>query len=284
MTSGRPSVSDGGEIGCGEAVGFGCNAPEGFSPAEHPLDGVATAGERGAEAALLTPVCLGRDVWHRAAGVIARLGAIRIDGAISDHRAAFRNCLDERLAAVEVGRGATSEVERDRLAGPVCRGVDLAGPPTARRAPSRPAAMGCATARWRARVPPFPARRLRCAFASVASSNTSRSRATGSRERLEDASPDAPDRPPDLSVVQRLRRAVLAQRMPPRTTRPQHLHDAADHTPVVHPRRAACLRWQKRRKAPNLRLAQPEQIAHPGSPNHRQGNHVDEHRPASLKK
>jgi len=41
------------------------------------------------------------------------------------------------------------------------------------------------------------------------------------------------------------------------------MDDAADHTPVVHPRLAARVRRQKRRKSPHLRLAQPEQSAHP---------------------
>jgi hypothetical protein len=51
-----------GEAGCGEAVVSGCDAPEVFQPAEDALDGVATAVERGAEAALAAPVCLRRDV------------------------------------------------------------------------------------------------------------------------------------------------------------------------------------------------------------------------------
>jgi hypothetical protein len=46
--------------GCGEAVVSGCDAPEVFQPAEDALDGVATAVERGAEAALAAPVCLRR--------------------------------------------------------------------------------------------------------------------------------------------------------------------------------------------------------------------------------
>ena len=79
--------------------------------------------------------------------------AIRIEGAISDHQGALGNSLDQRLAAAEVGCVATGEMERDRLAGLVCRGVDLGGPAAA-RAPD-----GLRV------LPPFPPEALRCAFA-----------------------------------------------------------------------------------------------------------------------
>jgi len=144
---------DCGEVGCGEAVVSGCDTPEVLQPAEHPLDGVATAVECGAEAVLPAPVCLRRDVRHRAARFDRASEAIRIEGAISDHQGALGNSLDQRLAAAEVGCVATGEMERDRLAGLVCRGVDLGGPAAA-RAPD-----GLRV------LPPFPPEALRCAFA-----------------------------------------------------------------------------------------------------------------------
>jgi hypothetical protein len=276
VTCGRRSGSDCcaagcGEAGCGEAVVSGCDAPEVFQPAEDALDGVATAVERGAEAALAAPVCLRRDVSSghlrfvlrtpsvlgTAAGAsIApqKRSASKARSAIT--RAPSGNSLDRRLAAAEVGCVATGEVERDRLAGLVCRGVDLAGPAAARRAPSRLAAMGSPTARWPARAPPFSARgasvRLRIGRIPQHLSG----RATSGRKRLEEAPPDAFACPAHEPVVQRLRRAVLARRMPPRATRAQHMDDTAEHTPVVHPRLAASLRRQERRKPPHLRLAQ----------------------------
>jgi hypothetical protein len=44
--------------------------------------------------------------------------------------------------------------------------------------------------------------------------------------------------------------------------------DAADHAPVIDLRLAACIRRQQRRKTPHLRLAEPIEIASPGSPPH----------------
>ena len=158
---------DCGEVGCGEAVVSGGNAPEVFQPAEHPFDRVPAAVEDGTEAALPAAVCLGRDVRYRAARFDRTSEAIRIEGAISDHHGAFGNSLDQRLAAAEVGCVATGEVERDRLAGCVatgeverdrlaalvCRRVDLGRSPTT-RAPDGLRAL-----------PPFPPEALRCAFA-----------------------------------------------------------------------------------------------------------------------
>ena len=250
VTLGRPSVSD-----CGEAVVSGCDAPEVLQPADHALDGVAASVERGAEAALLTPVCPGRDIRHRGAGFDGALGG-------DSHRRRGRRS-PGRLR--ELPRSAPR-----RRGGRLCcrlrggtRSACRLGLPrrrscwSAHRAagPSRQAAMGSPTARWRARAPPFPPEALRCALASVASSNTSMggppaAASAAKRRRHTPLIAEA-----NIAVVQRLRRAVLARRMPTRTTRPQHMHDAADHTTVVHPGLAACVRRQKRRKALHLRLA-----------------------------
>ena len=54
-------------------------------------------------------------------------------------------------------------------------------------------------------------------------------------ERPEEAPPDAVDRPADGAVVERLRWTVLARRLQPGSTRPRHLRNAADHTPISHP-------------------------------------------------
>jgi hypothetical protein len=66
-------------------------------------------------------------------------------------------------------------------------------------------------------------------------------RAASGRERLDDAPPQTLHRPADMAIVQRLWRTVLARCVPPGATRAQTMHDAADHTPVVHPRLAACI-------------------------------------------
>jgi len=42
------------------------------------------------------------------------------------------------------------------------------------------------------------------------------------------------DRPADGAVLQRLQETVIARRLPPGADRAQHVHDPADHTPVVH--------------------------------------------------
>lgn len=55
-------------------------------------------------------------------------------------------------------------------------------------------------------------------------------------ERREEAPSDALDRPADGAVVERLRSTVLPRRLQPGSTRPPHLDDAADHTPIIHPR------------------------------------------------
>lgn len=144
---------DCGEVGFGETVVSRGDAPEVLQPAEHALDGVPAAVERGAEAALPAAVRLRRDVRHRASCFDRTSEAIRIEGAICDDQGAFGNSLDQRLAAAEVGCVATGEVERDRLAALVRRRVDLGGSPTTR-----------ASDRLRA-LPPFPPEALRCALA-----------------------------------------------------------------------------------------------------------------------
>jgi len=155
-----------GEVGCGEAVVSGCYAPEVLQPAEHALDGVAASVECGAKAALLTPVCLGRDIRHRGAGFEGASEAICIEGTVGDHQGAFGNRLDQRLAAAEIRRVTTGEMELDCRAGRVCRGVDLGGPAATQGAPSQPAAMGSPQPPDGLRAPPsFPPEALRCAFA-----------------------------------------------------------------------------------------------------------------------
>lgn len=144
---------DGCEVGCGEAVVSRCDAPEVFQPAEHPFDRVSAAVEGGTEAALPAAVCLGRDVRYRAARFDRTAEAVCIEGAISDDQRAFRDGLDQRFAAAEVGRVPAGEMECDRLATLVCRRVDLRGSAAA-RAPD-----GLRT------LPPFPPDALRCALA-----------------------------------------------------------------------------------------------------------------------
>jgi hypothetical protein len=274
-----------GEAGCGEAVVSGCDAPEVFQPAEDALDGVATAVERGAEAALAAPVCLRRDVSSghlrfvlrtpsvlgTAAGAsIApqKRSASKARSAIT--RAPSANSLDRRLAAAEVGCVATGEVERDRLAGLVCRGVDLAGPAAARP----PDGLRV--------LPPFPPEALRCAFASVASRNTS----AGGPPAAASASKRRRQTPLIAQRTNRLcsvfggpySRGACRQGQPERSTWTIPLSTRRSSTRGL-PRLSEGKSGASRRICASLRETQ---IAHPGSP-HQQGNHSDSHPPASLK-
>ena len=68
-------------------------------------------------------------------------------------------------------------------------------------------------------------------------------------------------------VVQRLARTIDRWRVFPTTTRQQHMHDAADHAPVVNPRPASCVCRQMRLKPFELHIVQPElPLIHQPSP------------------
>jgi hypothetical protein len=250
---------------------IGCDAPEVFQPAEDALDGVATAVERGAEAALAAPVCLRRDVSSGHLRFVLRTPSVLGTAAGASIAPQKRSASKARSAITRAPSGTASigvsPPRRSAVLPPerwnaiglpawfAAAWILLVRPP--RGGPHR------GLPRWVPRppdglrvLPPFSARgasvRLRIGRIPQHLSG----RATSGRKRLEEAPPDAFDCPAQEPVVQRLRRAVLARRMPPRATRAQHMDDTAEHTPVVHPRLAASLRRQERRKPPHLRLAQ----------------------------
>jgi len=129
VTFGRPSVSHGCEAGCGEAAVAGGDALEVLQPAEQPLDGVAASVELQAEAALVAEVRPGPDIRYRAVCLDRALGAIHIEAPSAITRAPWATA---SISASPLRNSAVSspgETKRDRLAGLVCRSVDLAGPP-----------------------------------------------------------------------------------------------------------------------------------------------------------
>ena len=85
-----------------------------------------------------------------------------------------------------------------------------------------------------------------------------RRRSAGLRERLEDANPNALFRPSDKTIVERLPRPIVRWRVHPSASRFQHMHDAADHPPVVDALLAARIGRQVRRDLRKLFLSQPE--------------------------
>lgn len=94
-----------------------------------------------------------------------------------------------------------------------------------------------------------------------------RGRSVGLRERVENVRPHAFLRPSNKAVVERLPRPVFRRRIDPATTRLQHLHDAADHAPIIDARFATRVRRQMWLDLRKLRIRQPELIAiHPRSP------------------
>lgn len=86
------------------------------------------------------------------------------------------------------------------------------------------------------------------------------------RQSVEDVRPDTFRSPAHKSVVERLPRTIDRRRIGPAATRFEHMHDAADHPPVINPRDTPRIRWQQRRKPPKLLIAQPEIIRHLQAP------------------
>jgi hypothetical protein len=282
---------DRGEAGCGEAVVSGCDAPEVFQPAEDALDGVATAVERGAEAALAAPVCLRRDVSSGHLRFSAPRRVLRSRLRSDPHRRRDQRSPGRPRRTASIGVSpprrsavlpperwnaiglcvATGEVERDRLAGLVCRGVDLAGPAAARP----PDGLRV--------LPPFPPEALRCAFASVASRNTSAggppAAASASKRRRQ--TPLIAQRRNRLCSVfgGPYSRGACRQGQPERSTWTIPLSTRRSSTRGLS-HVSTGKSSATRRICASLREIQ---IAHPGSPPSSQGNHSESHPPASLR-
>jgi hypothetical protein len=192
VSCGRRSGSDCcaagcGEAGCGETVVSGCDAPEVFQPAEDALDGVATAVERGAEAALAAPVCLRRDVSSGHLRFVLRTPSVLGTAAGASIAPQKRSASKARSAITRAPSGTASigvsPPRRSAVLPPerwnaiglpawfAAAWILLVRPP--RGGPHR------GLPRWVPRppdglrvLPPFPPEALRCAFASVASRNT----------------------------------------------------------------------------------------------------------------
>jgi hypothetical protein len=199
--------------------------------------------------------------------------AIRIEGAISDHQGA----LGEQPRSASRRRGGRLCCHRRGGTRSACRpGLPRRGSCWSGRRASR-------LPRWLARAPPFSARgaSVRLDVASVAQKLGRR--AAGGCERAEHALPHALGSPAHEPVVQRLRRAVLARRMPPRAT-----PERSTWTIPLSTRRSSTRglpRLSEGKSGASRRICaslRETQIAHPGSP-HQQGNHSDSHPPASLK-
>ena len=75
---------------------------------------------------------------------------------------------------------------------------------------------------------------------------------------MEDVDPDALGRPSDEAVVEGLARSVDRWRIDPATARFQHVHDAADHPPIINPRFAARVGWKQWLQPRKLILSEPE--------------------------
>jgi len=293
---------DYGAAGCGEAAVPGGDAPDLLQPAEHLLDGIGQRRGvgRGSSCGVGLPwagcVLQPPSVLGTAPGALIAPWAwpIRIEGAISDRQHAFGNGLDQHLAAVEAGCCLVARGDETRSA---CR--PRSPPRGSRSSAHHPIAAG---------RDGFPVRPMACASPPFPPEATVRLRigriqrhvrwGPPSRgERADQALPHALGYPARNAVAQLLRRALLARRIPPRAARLQHMHDTADHMPVVHPRLAPSLRRQKSSTRGSPRLSAGKngtkrricaslgetRIDHPGSAPSSQGNHFDSHRPASLK-
>src|SRR5437763_15640596 len=97
------TITDGGrDADCGEevhgiAVVAGRDASEVLQAAEHALDGVAVAIEEWREAVLPLPICLWRDVWHRATLLDLLTDRISVVAIVGVQDVAVRRPFEPRL-------------------------------------------------------------------------------------------------------------------------------------------------------------------------------------------
>jgi len=96
-------------------------------------------------------------------------------------------------------------------------------------------------------LPLFCARRRAMRFNCGRVDEDLRRRAAGLSEHLENAGTHALLRPSDEAVVERHPRPEVRRGIHPSAPRFQHVHNAADHPPVVDPLLAARVRRQMRR-------------------------------------
>jgi hypothetical protein len=117
-------------------------------------------------------------------------------------------------------------------------------------------------------APPFPTRR-RAVRLDVRGVDHLRVSGSPPPSKLpEQAFPDAAPRPAHKAVIYRCRRTVFGRAIAPAAAAFEHMHDAADHTAVVHSFNASDIRRQVGFNSRPLFIAQPKQVpAHdPGPP------------------
>jgi len=85
---------------------------------------------------------------------------------------------------------------------------------------------------------------------------------------MKDVRPNPLGRPAHEAIIERFARAVDRRRVRPTTAGLQHMNDAADHPPVIHPGHAPRVRGQKRLQARKLVFTEPEIVVrHASTPN-----------------
>src|SRR3954454_11002147 len=141
--------------------GGSLNSPsEVLQAAEHALDGVAVAIEEWREAVLPLPICLWRDVWHRATPLDLLTDRISVVALVGVQDVAARKPFEQRLSSGAVCYLSASEPEGKRATLSVCQRVDF------RRAAAARTADGLIF------LPPFPPAAERCALTAELSIRT----------------------------------------------------------------------------------------------------------------
>src|SRR5436190_8299421 len=113
-------MTDGGrDADCGEevhsiAVVASGDPSEVLQAAEHALDGVAVAIEEWREAVLPLPICLWRDVWHRATPLDLLTDRISVVALIGAQDVAVRKPFEQHLSSGAVCYLFASEHEGKR--------------------------------------------------------------------------------------------------------------------------------------------------------------------------
>src|SRR4029077_1699367 len=123
--------ADGGKEVVGQAVVSSGDASKVLEAAEHPFDGVAVAIEDWREAILPSPICLWRDVWHRAFTFDLTTDRIAVIAFVAMKHGCARHLPKQEFAGGAVCDLTASQDEGDRTARTVCQSVDFGGASTA---------------------------------------------------------------------------------------------------------------------------------------------------------
>jgi hypothetical protein len=84
----------------------------------------------------------------------------------------------------------------------------------------------------------------------------------GSRQRAENAFPDAALGPADEPIVERLLRAIDVSTVRPAPAAAKRVDDPAQHATIIHTWLAADIRRQKRLNPSPLHIGKPKEIRH----------------------